>query len=151
MIGYDASINDHTLIKDQNGNITTQGTISCVGNLTAANIYTKTEVDSLLSNTQQTLLFKDPTQLSPPVKGFPLLHASNIVPGLVVVSPLTLTYHGNDYIEIGLAVDLRQKANTATTYTTTEVDNMIATKASTSYVDSSVSSVLSQNSLRLAR
>jgi hypothetical protein len=42
---------------------------------------------------------------------------------------LTLTYYGNDYIEIGLAVDLNQKANTATTYTKTEVDGVIDTKS----------------------
>ena len=49
-----------------------------------------------------------------------------------------------------MAVDLNQKANTATTYTKAEVDNMIATKASTSHVDSSVSSVLSQNMLTVS-
>ena len=58
---------------------------------------------------------------------------------------MTLTYYGNDYIEIGLAVDRTQNAYTATTYTKTEVDVMRATKASTSYVGSSVASVLSRN------
>ena len=104
----------------------------------------------MLANKQTSLIFKDPTQLSPPVQGFPLLHSGNIVPGIAVVSPMPLTYYGDDYIEIGLAVYLNQKANTATTYTKTEVDGMIATKASTSYVDSSVSSVLSQNMLTVS-
>ena len=63
----------------------------------------------MLSNKQQTLIFKDPTQLSPPVQGFPLLGGGNIVPGIAVVPPMTLTYYGNDYIEFGLAVDLNQK------------------------------------------
>ena len=64
----------------------------------------------MLSNRQQTLIFKDPTQLSPLVQGVPLLHEGNIVPGIAVVSPMTLTYYGNDYIEIGISVDLNQKS-----------------------------------------
>ncbi len=91
------------------------------------------------------MIFKDSTQLAPPVQALPLLYAGNILPGLVVVSPMMLTYYGNEYIDIGLAVDLNQEADTATTYTKTEVDVMVATKASTSYVDSSVASVLSHN------
>ena len=55
--------------------------------------------------------------------GFPLLHAGNIVPGIAVVPPLNMTYYGNDYIEIGLSVDLSLKADKATTYTKTETDN----------------------------
>ena len=54
---------------------------------------------------------------SPPVRGFPLLHYGHIVPGLAVVPPMTLTDYRNYYIEIGLAVDLGQNTNTATTYT----------------------------------
>jgi len=60
---------------------------------------------------------KDPTQLNPPVQGFLQLGGGNIMPGIAGVPPLTLTYYGNDYIEIGLAVDLNQQANTATPYT----------------------------------
>ena len=101
----------------------------------------------MLANKQQTLIFKDPTQLSPLVQGFPLLHAGNIVPGLAVVSPMTLTYYGNDYIGIGLAVDLNQKANTSTTYTKTEVDELLVTKASTSYVDTALTA--KQNTLNV--
>ena len=108
------------------------------GVLTAPNIYTEAAVEGLLSNTQQTLILKDPTQLLPPVQGFPLLGGGNIIIGIAVVPPLTLTYYGNDYIEIGLAVDLNQKANTSTTYTKTEVDGLLVIKASTSYVDTAL-------------
>ena len=99
----------------------------------------------MLSNKQQTLIFKDPTQLSPPVQGFPLLGGGNIILGIAVVPPMTLTYYGNDYIEICLAVYLNQKANTSTTYTNTEVDGLLVTKASTTYVDNALAS--KQNTL----
>ena len=33
----------------------------------------------------------------------PLLENGNVIPGLVVSSPLTLTYNGDNYVEIGLA------------------------------------------------
>ena len=102
-----------------------------------------------MNGKQNTLIFRDPTQLDPPVQGFPLLGGGNIIPGIAVVPPMTLTYYGNDYIEIGLAVDLNQKANTATTYTKSEVDGLLSTKASTSYVDSSVASVLDQDLITL--
>ena len=98
-----------------------------------------------MNGKQNALIFRDPTQLDPPVQGFPLLGGGNIIPGIAVVPPMTLTYYGNDYIEIGLAVDLNQKANTATTYTKSEVDGLLSTKASTSYVDSSVASLLDQD------
>ncbi len=88
-----------------------KGNITCEGILTAPNIYTKAAVEGLLSNKQQTLIFKDPTQLSPPVQGFPLVGGGNIVPGIVVVPPMTLTYYGNDYIEFGLAVDETEHPN----------------------------------------
>ena len=101
------------------GNVYAKGNITCEGILTAPNIYTKAAVEGLLSKKQQTLIFKDPTQLSPPVQGFPLLGGGNIILGIAVVPPLTLTCYGN--IEIGLAVVLNQKANTATTDTKTEV------------------------------
>ena len=51
-----------------------------------------------------------------------MLHAGNIVPGIAVFALLNITYYGNDYIEIGLSVDLASKANQATTYTITEVN-----------------------------
>ena len=61
MIGYDASTHDHTLIIDQNGNITTQGTITCVGNLSAPNIYiyTKMEADNKLTLKLDSSAFTD--------------------------------------------------------------------------------------------
>jgi len=58
---------------------------------------------------------------------------------------MALTYYGNHYIEIGLVVDLNQKANTATTYTKTEVDGLLVTKASTTYVDEAIAA--KQNTL----
>ena len=93
-------------------------------------MYTKTQVDSRLTRkvsssdrtsaiarTQNSLIFRNPAQLNPPVQGFPLLGGGNIVPGVAVVATLNLTYYGNDYIEIGLAVDLSLKADKSTTYT----------------------------------
>jgi hypothetical protein len=124
-----------------------KGNITCEGILTAPNIYTKAAVEGLLANKQASLSFKDPTQLSPPVQGFPLLGGGSIIPGIAVVPPLTLTYDGNDYIEIGLAVDLNQKANTSTTYTKTEVDGLLVTEASTSYVDTALTA--KQNTLNV--
>ncbi|MFM7979969.1 MAG: hypothetical protein ACKPKO_11705, partial [Candidatus Fonsibacter sp.] len=59
------------------------------GNLSAANIYNKTQVDNLVSGKQNALIFRDPTQLNPPVQGFPLLGGGNIVPGIAVVPPLS--------------------------------------------------------------
>ena len=58
---------------------------------------------------------------------------------------MTLTYYGDDYTEIGLAVELNQKANTATRYTKTEVDGLLVTKACMSYVDTAVTA--KQNTL----
>ena len=101
------------LIKGKNLEITSTSTF--LGDISAPNIYTKTHVNDLLagkassadissavSGKQNTLSFKDPAQLDPPVQGFHLLRGGNIVPGLAVSSPLTLTYYGNDYNEIGL-------------------------------------------------
>jgi hypothetical protein len=58
-----------------------------------ATTYTITEADTRLSGKQNTLIFKDPTQLDPLV---PLLRAGTIVPGIAVVPPLNITYYGND-------------------------------------------------------
>ncbi|MFM7987372.1 MAG: hypothetical protein ACKPKO_49470, partial [Candidatus Fonsibacter sp.] len=99
------------------------------GLLTAPNIYNKNQVENLLSKKQNALIFRDPTQLNPPVQGFPLLGGGNIVPGIAVVPPLSLTYYGNDYIEIG--VDLSLKADKSTTYTKSEVDSIASTKQAT--------------------
>ena len=134
-----------TFIVGQAGDVYAKGNIRCDGVLTAPNIYNKTQVEDLLNGKQNALIFRDPTQLDPPVQGFPLLSGGNIIPGIAVGPQMTLTYYGNDYIEIGLAIDLNQKANTATTYTKSEVDGMLSTKASTSYVDASVASLLDQD------
>ena len=40
-------------------------------------------------------------------------------------------YYGNDYIEIGLAVDLRQKADKSKTYTQTEINALMKAKQNT--------------------
>ena len=105
------------------------------------NIYTKTQVDSLLTGKvsssdktsaiagkQDFLIFINPAQLNPPVQSFPLLGGENIVPSTSVVPPLNLTCYGNDYIGIGLAVDLSQAADRLTTYTKTEVDDIMQGK-----------------------
>ena len=98
------------LIKGKNLDITSTSTF--LGDISAPNIYTKTNVNDLLagkassadlstalSGKRNIQNFK--AQLNPPVQGFQLLRGGNIVPGLVVSSPLTLTYYCNDYIEIG--------------------------------------------------
>ncbi|MFM7987467.1 MAG: hypothetical protein ACKPKO_49960, partial [Candidatus Fonsibacter sp.] len=107
---------------NKNGNAYTHGNFDVAGLLTAPNIYNKAQVENLLTAKQNALIFRDPTQLNPPVQGFPLLGGGNIVPGIAVVPPLSLTYYGNDYIEIGLSVDLSLKADKSTTYTKSEVD-----------------------------
>ena len=49
-IGYQSSLIPNTTTIAQTGDLATQGTIACVGNITAPKIYmyTKTEVDSKL-------------------------------------------------------------------------------------------------------
>ncbi|MFM7989164.1 MAG: hypothetical protein ACKPKO_58605, partial [Candidatus Fonsibacter sp.] len=106
--------------------------------MSAANIYNKVQVDNLLTAKQNALIFRDPTQLNPPSQGLPLLGGGNIVPGIAVVPPLSLTYYGNDYIEIGLGVDISLKADKSTTYTKSEVDELLTNKASITYVDNAI-------------
>ncbi|MFM7978241.1 MAG: hypothetical protein ACKPKO_02905, partial [Candidatus Fonsibacter sp.] len=96
---------------NKNGNAYTYGNFDVAGSPSALNIYNKIQVENLLTAKQNTLIFRDPTQLNPLVQGFPLLGGGNIVPGIAVVPPLSLTYYGNDYIEIGLDVDLSLKAD----------------------------------------
>ena len=55
---------------------------------------------------RNSFIFRGPAQLNSPVPGFPLLGGGNIVPGVAIVPPLNVNYYGNDYIELGLAVDL---------------------------------------------
>ena len=77
------------------------------------------------------IIFRDRAQLNPPVQGFPLLGGRYTVPGIAVVPPLNLTCYGKDYNEIGLAFDLSQKADNSTTYTKTEVDDIMKAKQNT--------------------
>ena len=58
---------------------------------------------------QNSLLFRDPAQLNPPVQGFSLFGRGNIVPGIICVPPFNCIYYGNDYFEFGLAICLSQK------------------------------------------
>ena len=121
------------LIKGKNLEITSTST--CLGDISAPNIYTKTNVNDLLagkassadittaiSGKQNTLFFKDPAQLNPPAQGFQLLRGGNIVPGLAVSSPLTLTYYGDDYIEICLMDTLPGDIKMNGTIKTSRVD-----------------------------
>ncbi|MFM7981769.1 MAG: hypothetical protein ACKPKO_20865, partial [Candidatus Fonsibacter sp.] len=96
--GYDIFTSTFILSKTGNGYI--NGNFGCGGLLTAPNIYNKTPVDNLVSGKQNALIFRDPTQLNLLVQGLPLLGGGNIVTGISVVPPLSLTYHGHDYIEI---------------------------------------------------
>ncbi|MFM7980202.1 MAG: hypothetical protein ACKPKO_12880, partial [Candidatus Fonsibacter sp.] len=70
---------------NKNGNSYTHGNFDVEGLLTAPNIYNKNQVENLLSGKQNTLIFRDPTQLNPLVQGFPFLGGGNIVPGIAVV------------------------------------------------------------------
>ncbi|MFM7988582.1 MAG: hypothetical protein ACKPKO_55645, partial [Candidatus Fonsibacter sp.] len=129
---------------NKNGNAYTYGNCDVAGNLSASNIYNKTQVENLLTAKQNTLTFRDPTQLNPPVQGFPLLGGGNIVPCISFVPPLSLTYNGNDYIEIGLDVDLSLKADKSTTYTKSEADGLLTNKASITYVDNAIAAKSTQ-------
>ncbi|MFM7979484.1 MAG: hypothetical protein ACKPKO_09230, partial [Candidatus Fonsibacter sp.] len=111
---------------DKKGNAYTYGNFDVTGNLSASNMYNKTQVDNLVSGKQNTLIFRAPTQLNPLVQGFPLLGGGNIVPGISAVPPLRLTYYGNDYIEIDIG--LSQKAVKSTTYTKSEVETIASTR-----------------------
>ena len=67
-----------------------------------------------------------------------MLGGGNIVPGIYVVPPLSLSYYGNDYIQIGLDVDISLKVDKSTTYTKSEVDGLLTNKASITYVDNAI-------------
>ena len=57
---------------DKNGGAYTHGYVNVAGSLTAPNIYNKTQVPNLLAGKQNALIFRDPTQLNPPVQEFQL-------------------------------------------------------------------------------
>ena len=77
-----------------------------------SNIYTKQEIDNLLSNKagtselsskQNVLTSKDPLQAIPVGQGLPSLKNNSILDlAIADTSPLTLTYYTDEYIEIGL-------------------------------------------------
>ena len=73
------------------------------GKANASTTYTVDNVNNLLSGKQNSLTFLDPMKLDPPIAGFPLLIGTNIVPGLSVNPPLTLTRNTNNYLMIGLS------------------------------------------------
>ena len=63
--------------------------------------YTKTEVDDIMQAKQNTLSVIYPMNLGSRVASCPLLVGSNIIPGLSVQLPLTLTRNENNYLMIG--------------------------------------------------
>ena len=99
----------YDILNIYNGNGYTYGKFNCTSLITIPSVYNKAQVDNPLTGRQNTLICRDHTQLNPLVQGFPLLGGANIVPSISGVPPLTFTYKGNAYIEIGLAVDLSQK------------------------------------------
>ena len=71
---------------------------------------------SKVNGQHNSVIFRDPAQINPPVQYLSLLGGGNICSGVAVVPPLNFIYYGDDSIEMGLAVDLRQKADKSTTY-----------------------------------
>ena len=76
------------------------------GKANTSTTYTVDNVNNLLSGKQNSLTFIDPENLNPPAAGFPLLIGTNIVPGLSVNLPLTLTRGTNSYLTIGLSTSI---------------------------------------------
>ncbi|MFM7987536.1 MAG: hypothetical protein ACKPKO_50305 [Candidatus Fonsibacter sp.] len=56
---------------NKNGTAYTHGNFDVAGNLSASNMYNRIQVDNRLTAKQNTLIFRDPTQLNPCVQGFP--------------------------------------------------------------------------------
>ena len=80
--------------------------------------YTKTEFKTALAAKQKTLTFIDPMNLELLVAGYPLLVGSNIIPGLAVQLPLTLTMNEKNYLTIGVSTTIfNQPTLTGTTLT----------------------------------
>ena len=74
--------------------------------------------DYHLTNVKHNVLsFKYPTPLYPLVQGFPLLHVGTTVFGIALVPPLNITQYGDYYIDIGMTMDLTQKAGKSETNT----------------------------------
>ena len=68
------------------------------------------EVDTALAAPQNTLTVIDPMNLGTLVAGYSLLVGSNIIPGLSVQLPLTLTRHENNYLMIGVSTSIFNQA-----------------------------------------
>ena len=66
--------------------------------------YTKTEVSDIMQAKQNTLTFIYTMNLGSRVAGYPLLVGSNIIPGLSVQLPLTLTRNKNNFLIIGMSI-----------------------------------------------
>ena len=58
---------------NKNGNAYTHGNCDVAGNLSASNIYNKTQVDILVSGKQNTLIFRDPTQIKSACSGLSII------------------------------------------------------------------------------
>ena len=65
--------------------------------------YTKTEVDDIMKAKQNTLSFIDAMNEGTPLADYLILVGSNIIPGLSVQLPLTLTRNANNYLMIGIS------------------------------------------------
>ena len=77
--------------------------------------YYKYNVDTALTVKQNTLTFIDPMNLGNPVAGYPLLVGTNIIPGLSVQLPLTLTRNAKNYLTIGVSTSIFNQPTLAVT------------------------------------
>ena len=59
-----------------------------------------------MSGKQNTLTSIDPMNLEPHAAGYPLLVGTNIIPGLAVSLPLTLTRNAKNYLTIGVSTSI---------------------------------------------
>ena len=84
--------------------------------------YTKTEVDDIMQAKQNTLSVIYPMNLGSRVASCPLLVGSNIIPGLSVQLPLTLTRNDRKSLMIGIStIILYQSTLSVNTLTTSSV------------------------------
>ena len=115
---------------NKNGHITTQGSITLSGNLTAPNIYTNTEVDNLLAPKANTAYVDSGLAF----KG----NQSDMTSALGLEAKQVTTYTKIEVNNI-LApkptdTQLAVKANQSATYTKTEVDTALALKATQNHL-----------------
>ena len=84
--------------------------------------YTKTEVDDIMQAKQNTLSVIYPMNLGSRVASCPLLVGSNIIPGLSVQLPLTLTRNDRKFLMIGIStIIFYQSTLSVNTLTTSSV------------------------------